>query len=301
MVFTALFPVFGLIVLGFILRHFGFPFPGFWPGAERLTYFVAFPALLFTTLANSPQNPVTAMPMSVAVFGAVCLTALAALLLRKRTGFTGPRFTSVFQGSIRPNTYVGLAAVAGLLGAEGLAAAAVVLAIIVPTVNVLSVSVLSKYGAAASRNNGETLKRILTNPLLLACAAGIIANVAGVRLPESAMGLLVVLGRAALPLGLLAVGAGLRPTAAWPGIKEIGVSSGLKIFLFPLLCMAFLKLLGVGGVQAGAAMLFAAAPTSVSSYVLAGQMGGDSELMAAIITAQTLIATVTLTAVAVLI
>ena len=65
--------------------------------------------------------------------------------------------------------------------------------------------------------------------------------------------------------------------------------------------MIFLKIAGVGGVQAGAALIFAAAPTSVSSYVLAGQMGGDSELMAAIITAQTLIATVTLTVVAMLI
>ena len=57
-------------------------------------------------------------------------------------------FTSVFQGAVRFNNYVGVMLATGLYGAEGTALAAVANAAIVPTVNVLSVLVFSRYGAA---------------------------------------------------------------------------------------------------------------------------------------------------------
>lgn len=50
---VAVLPMFGLIVLGLVLRRFSAVAEGFWPGAERLNYFVLFPVLLFTSLAKT--------------------------------------------------------------------------------------------------------------------------------------------------------------------------------------------------------------------------------------------------------
>ena len=54
----ALWPLFALIVAGYFLRLRAFPSEEFWPGAERINYFVLFPALLFSSLATAPlDNP----------------------------------------------------------------------------------------------------------------------------------------------------------------------------------------------------------------------------------------------------
>ena len=68
----------------------------------------------------------------------------------------------------------------------------------------------------------------------------------------------------------------------------------LKLVVFPVLALVFVSLFGIEGANAAAAVIFAAIPASASSFVLAGQLGGDRELMAAIITSQTLAACVTL-------
>jgi predicted permease len=293
-VITALAPIFALIGLGYLLYRYGFPSANFWPAAERLTYFVLFPALLFSTLATSPANPVTAAPMSLALFLAVCCAAAFALAMRGRIGEEGPAFTSVFQGSIRPNTYVGLAAAGGVWGEPGLAAAAVAVAVLVPTVNVLSVSTLARYGSMPSVDRRETWGKLARNPLILACLAGIGVKLTGIAVPDALIISFKAAGRASLPLGLLAVGAGLRFGDVAGHHRAVLAATAGKLVVFPLACALFLALFGVTGAQAGAALVFAAIPTSASSYVLAGQMGGDQGLMASIITVETLAAAATL-------
>ena len=119
-------------------------------------------------------------------------------------------------------------------------------------------------------------------------------NFSGIVFPAPGVELIELLGRAALPLGLMSVGAGLDLAALRGALRPLILSGTLKLLVLPgvtsLLCAAF----GVSGTTAAVAVLFNACPASASSYILTRQLGGDHRLMAGIITAQTLAAVITL-------
>ncbi|EPR38731.1 Auxin Efflux Carrier [Desulfovibrio sp. X2] len=297
-IIQALAPIFLLILLGYALKRRGFPAPGFWPAAEALTYYVLFPALLLDKLARIDSGHALGR-MALALILAVCTVSVLLLAARRLVHRDGPAFSSIFQGAIRPNTYVGLSAAAALLGPEGLSLAAVALMTLIPLVNVLSVSVLGRYGLGPDgepRGAGlpGVLRELARNPLILSCAAGFCLNAAGLRLPSALGETLRVLGSASLPMGLLAVGAGLRPSSVGAHVRGVLAAGTAKLLVLPLLTALFCRLLGVEGAAFGAAVIFTAIPVSASSFILARQMGGDHGLMAAVITAETAAAAATM-------
>ncbi|MEX6500482.1 AEC family transporter [Pseudomonas zhanjiangensis] len=287
----ALWPLFALIVAGYWLRRREFPNDAFWPGAERLNYFILFPALLFSSLANAPlDNP--ALPrLALAVMLGLGLAWLALLLLRRLRGWPAARFGAFSQGALRFNTYLGLAAVGSLFGREGLALAALMLALMVPTVNVLSVWSLTAERGVSARS---LLLPILKNPLILACLGGALVNLSGLGLPGGSDRLLGLLAAASLPLGLLCVGAALKPEQLGGEVPALASNSLLRLLGMPLLAWAVAYGLRLPAMESSVLVLFFALPTAPTAYVLTRQLGGDSHLMAGIITLQTLLAAASL-------
>lgn len=289
-VVAAILPVFLLISLGWVLRRRQFPGDHFWAPAERLTYFVLFPALIATTLAQADFSRLEILPMAAAIVLAILTMSALVLAGRRLFGVDGPGLSSVYQGAVRMNTYIGLTLAYGVHGAEGLAAAALAVAAIVPLVNVTCTLVLARYGAGAEPSAAGMARQFATNPLILACVVGGLLNVTGIGLPPVLGPMALILGRAALPLGLLAVGAALDLHAARAAGRVVLQTSALKLAVLPLLTWIFLQAFGVGGVAAFVAILFNALPTATSAYILARQLGGDATLMASLITVQTLVA-----------
>jgi predicted permease len=103
-----------------------------------------------------------------------------------------------------------------------------------------------------------------------------------------------ILGQAALPLGLLAVGAALSIQAARAAGGIVIATSAVKLLILPAITFGLLRVLGVQGVEASIAVLFTGLPTATSSYILASQYGGDARLMASIISVQTLLSIISL-------
>lgn len=283
-------PVFLLIFLGHLCRRRAFPGEGFWAPAERLTYFLLFPALLVITLAEADFSELAVLPMTLAVVGAVVLMTGLSLALKPFLGIDGPGFTSFYQGVVRLNTYIGLSVAFGLYGEAGLAASAVAAAALVPLVNVTSIYLLARHGAAAQPTLGGVLKRVVGNPLILACVAGGALNLTGVGLPPVIGDLLMILSRAALPLGLLAVGAALDLRAIRQAKAVAALASGLKLLVLPAVAYGLALWFGASGVALSVAVIFTALPTATSAYILARQLGGDAPLMANLCTLQTLAA-----------
>ena len=93
-VVLAILPVFALIFLGTGLKAAGFLPPAFWEGAERLTYFLLFPALLLTTLAKAEFGDLEVLPMAAAIAAAVLLMA-ASLLAAKQQALQNVRMKDV--------------------------------------------------------------------------------------------------------------------------------------------------------------------------------------------------------------
>ncbi|MCZ4323649.1 AEC family transporter [Pseudomonas anguilliseptica] len=287
----ALWPLFALIVAGYYLCRWTFPNEAFWPGAERLNYFMLFPALLFSSLATAPlDNP--ALPrLGLAVLLALGIAWLALLLVRRVRGWPAGRFGAFSQGILRFNTYLGLAAVGSLFGQEGLTLAAIMLALMVPTVNVLSVWSLTAERGVSARS---LLLPILKNPLILACLGGALVNLSGLGLPGGSDRLLSLLAAASLPLGLLCVGAALKPEQLGGEIPALGWNSLLRLLGMPMLAWAVAYGLQLPAMESTVLVLFFALPTAPTAYVLTRQLGGDSQLMAGIITLQTLLAAASL-------
>lgn len=291
---TAVFPVFLLILLGYLLRWRGWLADAFWEPAERLCYFVLLPALLIGSLARADFAAVPAAAVAGAVALAILVMTALLLAVQLATRGDGPAFTAVLQTSIRPNTYIGLSIPFALYGEQGLAIAALIVAVVVPTVNLVSVAALVRYGGSYAGRNPRLLRAVVLNPLILASLAGLALNLSGLGLPPVADETLAILARAALPLALLAVGAGLDLAAARASGARVGVAVVLKLAGLPLLTAAACWLLGVGGLAWTVAMVFNALPSATSSYILARQMGGAPGLVANILTVQTLAAAVTL-------
>lgn len=150
----ALIPIVLLIGLGHAMKHRVFLNDSFWVQAERLSYFVLLPTLFLHSLATAD---LTGVPILGLVSALIISTLVVAGLLIVSSRFIttdGPTFTSVFQGGIRFNNYVGVTAAVGLFGTHAVALAAVANAAIVPTVNILCVLVFTHYGTARPTFHG---------------------------------------------------------------------------------------------------------------------------------------------------
>ena len=288
-VLLALLPVLLLILLGIALRTRTFMADSFWPQAERLGYFVLLPALFFHGLATADLAALPVTDLAATLIVATLIVSAMVVGLRTLMPIDGPAFTSVFQGSVRFNNYVGATLAAGMFGAKGIALAAICNAASVPTVNILCVLVFARYGTAKLSGAG-ILKQLTTNPLVLACVAGILFQVLGFRLPGGIEPALRVLGAASLPLGLLCVGAALNFETARQWVGPVISSSAIKFLLMPVATLAIAMIVGLHGPALTVALLFQALPTASSAYIMARQLGGDAPLMAGITATQTVLA-----------
>lgn len=270
----------------------GFPAPAFWPAAERMNYFVMFPALLFSSLAKAPVRDPEMLRLGAAAIATILIAALCLMGARRLWPAPAARFGPALQGIVRFNTYLGLAVVASVAGPEGIARAAVYLAVAVPLVNVLSIMALTER--ASGRQVLFLLGAIFRNPLILACLAGIAVALAGIGLPFGTDAFLGLLAQGSLPLGLLCVGAALQPETLRRDLPALMRNSALRLFCMPVLAYAVATLIGLGGHERLILVIFSAVPAAPTAYILTRQLGGDSPLMAGIITAQTLLAVLSL-------
>ncbi len=291
-VVSAVFPVFALLVLGHVARRSGFLPDDFWQYAERGTYFVLFPSLLVAHLAQAQLDWRSALWLIIAALLLPLCAASLSFLFRPVLRLAPADFTSFFQGVVRFNTYVGLALVA-LMPAPALVLAALVVAILIPVVNVLCVLVFATFTQAQMRWP-QVLLALLKNPLIIACLLGVVLNLLPVKLPAVLMDVIRTLGQVALPMGLLAVGAGLRLQALREAGASFFVSSLLRLLVLPLVAWGLAGVLGLSPVETAVLVVFAALPTAPSAYILARQLGGNAALMAGIITGQTLLSLLTL-------
>ncbi len=288
--FLLLLPDFALIAVGALLRRFFGLGDGFWPGVEKLVYFVLFPALLFQALARSSVD-VGAMGPLLAVG---LLTMAGGLLLglagRRLIGLDAIAFASRLQCAYRFNTYIGIAVAGKLAGAAGVATMGALCGAMVPFANMAAVAMLARHG------QGRLGRELARNPLILATLAGLAFNFSGARLPAPLFPFLQRLADAAVTLGLLAVGAALRAGAREGGRLGTVYLCAVKLVALPALAWGLARWFGLAGVAFEMAVVFAALPTASSAYILAMRMGGDGAGVARLISATTVAAAATLTA-----
>jgi len=282
----AVLPIFLVILGGRFIAKRRMVEPAFWSGAEKLVYYILFPALLLNAVADAPLDEIAFGPMAGTIFGTMGIASLLLLLGRRAITADGPSFTSVFQCTIRMNTYLGFAIALAIAGNWGVQGVAVTVAFYVPCANLLSVAILVRYGAAGSSALRDTAKAIARNPLILAIAGGLLLNVSGIGAPPGIAPVLSILGQAALGLGLLALGAGLDLKGLWRDARPVGLTCFFKLACMPALGLSLALLFGLEGQAAFGTLLLMATPAAPASYILASQLGGNAPLVAVTVTAQ---------------
>ena len=281
-------PDFLLILCGFALCRWTALGRNVWDGVERLVYYLLFPVLLFNSILKSPLQPGATLGLAAAGLMMTACGVMLAYALRLLPGVDARLHASGAQTAFRFNSFIALALAERLGGPQGLAWTALLIALCVPLCNVAAVWPLARHGGHGY------LREIVRNPLILATVAGLLANLAGLQFPEAAAAALQRIGLAALPLGLMAVGAGLKlgGLKAAPGLAAALLS--IRHALLPLLAIGLCLALALPSAQSLIVVAFAALPTAPSAYVLAVRMGGQGDFVAGLVTVSTLLCAISL-------
>ncbi len=291
LVVNALVPVFVIIAVGAWLQRSGFVSAGFFREANRLTYWLGLPALLFSQLVSSLRDAAGAEALLGAMFAATALATAAGYLAAWLLRVPGTAVGTFVQGAMRGNlAFVGLPIVFALpnfpvLGGLPLHAAAVIA--VAPTMVLYNVGgvlvlVLSQH-AFGPRMLWPVVKQLAVTPPLLATLAGIGFVLFGWTLPPAVAHTFKALGEMALPLGLLSVGGALATARVGDGWRAPLASAAVKGWVGPLLGWAAARLFGLGAVETALVMILTASPTAIVSYTMAVELKGDERLASATI------------------
>ncbi|MFT6328717.1 MAG: putative permease [Bermanella sp.] len=283
-------PVFLLLLFGALLQTKRFPAEDFWPGVDKLVYWVLFPSMLFYNISKADLSS-SVLPSYTLILGLSLFTvSVLALIISLMNRVDRPTGTSILQASIRFNSFIALALASTIYGEEGLILATLGAAILIPCVNVvLVITMVSLHG----NKNGKSLsslliKELFKNPLILSIAAGVVVNLTDIgEFVILLTDITGILARATLPLVLLAVGASLRLQALKSSPRLLVLSTLTRLVGFPLCIGIGCTILGVGPLEACVAILFGAVPTATSGYALAKQLGGNASILSVFISVQT--------------
>jgi malonate transporter and related proteins len=285
-------PDFSLILCGYLVcRHTALN-RTVWEQVESLVYFFLFPVLLFHSIVKSTLEFHAASGL---IAAGLCLGAagIALSYLIPRLPWIGQhidrrKHAASAQVAFRFNSFIGLALADRLAGAQGLLLFAVLIGFCVPLFNVGAVWPMARH------SQRSFVGELLRNPLIIATTGGLLANLAGLKIPEWADPTLSRIGAASLALGLMAAGAGLQFGSLWHN-KVLSVSIlSIRHFLLPLVALGLTQVFSLSVLQATMLMAFSALPTASSCYVLAARMGYDGAYVSGLVTLSTLLGMVSL-------
>ncbi|MGN1030984.1 MAG: AEC family transporter, partial [Butyricicoccaceae bacterium] len=203
------------------------------------------------------------------------------------------------QASCRGSAAVlGIAFVNNIYGNSGLTPLMIVAA--VPLFNIFSVVILTLSSEQSSALSGrQAIKKsvlgILKNPIILSILAGLPFSLLGITIPQIPLNAIDSVGSTATPIALLTVGAGFQGAKALKKLKPTIAASFIKLVLLPAIFLPIAAALGFRETEMIAILIMVGAPTTVTCYIMARNMGNDAELSSSVIVLATLLSSVTLT------
>lgn len=288
-----LFPDFSLILCGYFLCRYTALNRTVWEQVETLVYYFLFPVLLFQSIVRSPLDLVAASTL----IGAGLLTGLTGILLAYSLPFVpwlgrhmnARDHAGSAQVAFRFNSFIGLALADRLGGGSGLQMIAVLMGVCIPLFNIAAVWPMARHAGRGF------LRELVRNPLIIATATGLAANLMGFSLPAWLEPTVTRIGTASIALGLMAAGAGLQ-LGHLSQAKALAVALlTIKHLLMPLAAIGLARVFQLSFEQTTILLAFSALPTASSAYVLAARMGYNGGLVAGLVTLSTMLGVLSLT------
>ncbi|MEH0019456.1 MAG: AEC family transporter [Desulfobacter sp.] len=296
-VLNTLFPLFALLMLGVVLKQRGLTSDRFLRTSDRLVYYIFFPVMLFWKVGGTTATGDSSMGLCLAGFLAAGLVFVLGLVYIRYSSLGSYQAGSFSQATYRFNTYIGMAIVVNTLGEEGVRHFGILIGFLIPAINVMAVSVLiwhSNQDLPTGKKIRFFIKALVSNPLIIGCAAGILVSRSGMELPVFLNNTFALVSSATLPLALISIGG----TLSFAGLARFGkqafAAAVLKLLVLPVAGFFLLKVFGVTGIPFKTGMIFFCLPTSTALYVLSAQLNSDLELASAAIMLSTILSFVSL-------
>ena len=293
---TTIIPIFTVIFLGWIARVKGFIQPEFLGPANRLVYYLAIPALIFNAISKASLKT----QFNVAVLFITLLSVLAVFAVAWSVGVLwrinrkerGTFIQSSFHGNLG---YIGLAVSYYSLGHDGFVRASIIAGFIMILQNLLAVIALQVNAENISipRNKRDILYRILVNPVILSALAGILFSSSGLKLPLIINRSLDILSGLALPMALILIGASLSFKLIRLKLTRIFSSSFLKLIVLPGLGFILYRMFDINLKDYLPALILLASPTATITYIMAGEMNGDTDFAVVALSTCTMLSAIT--------
>lgn len=292
MVVNNLFPVFALLLFGHLLNRMGITHDAFLKTADKLIYFIFFPALLFWKIGAAASDHIGDPGLyKAAICGVFSVYVLSSLYIKifRVSAYQAGSFS---QSCYRFNTYIGMAVVLSALGEDGARQFSILIGLIIPLINVLAVSTLSWFSedkVTLRKRVSLTTKALLTNPLIIACLTGIAYWKWIGGFPVFIDNTFRLASFVTLPLALLSIGGALTLSGMKKHLKLSLVAGVFKLIVLPLAGYLFLKAFDTSGVSFKVGMIYFALPTSTALYILSAQLSSDTRLASAAIALSTIL------------
>lgn len=300
-------PIFAVIGLGILLRKRAFLTDESTQVFNRFAYYFALPCFLFYRISGA-TSPTGLANLFLTTLGlAALLTAIAGWvvsgLLKVPNRSRGAMIQACFRGNL---AFIGLPLMIFMIDdlpiEQRLQIEAAMLVAIVPVIifyNAGAVAALAIYQdhPDSKFSWSRTILTIVTNPLIVACAAGGVIQTSEFELPVVIERTCIIVGAAAFPLALLGIGSQLATITVANQWSLTIISTAIKSIACPLIGWAIGYSVGLEGFELQVILMMCAVPTAVSSYVLTDQMKGDGELAASAVVVCTAFSLISLSAV----
>jgi predicted permease len=260
-----------------------------------LVFRAGLPVILFFAAVRVDYTRIFAANYLLAGIVSTVGVVFAASLYRRWRKFPLEDGAIFVQAAYRSNMgVIGVALCAAAYGQDGLALAALPVAVMTILYNLIAVVLLNNaYGRGLSPAN--LLVGILGNPLIMGIGAGVVASLSGLELPLYLMNAGSVFTAGLLPVSLMCIGASLHLKTLQAGGVLTLEASVWKLLVAPLLSVAIAVALGVHGAELGVLFLLLASPVAAASYIMVMASGGNGAMAAKIVVVSTLFSSFTLT------
>lgn len=292
--FRAVVPMFALVGLGCLLRRFRVLSRETALEGNDLCFKVLIAVLLFYNVYRSDLGQDLNAGLLAFCLAGVLAEFLLSMVLVPRMESSRPACGVMAQAAFRSNTVLmGLPLCTALFGPPGAATASLVLAVVVPVLNILSVLAL-EFFRGSSLDGGRVVRGMLTNPLVLGSLLGILFSLADWELPGAAEDVVSDLAGAATPMALLFMGASLDFSRLRGSARNLCLCTVFRLVLAPAAALGIAAALGFRGISLCAVLTVFGVPVAVNSYTMALQMDGDGDLAGGIVLLSSAVSCLTL-------
>ena len=271
-------PLFLLMAVGYVIKLTGLMNETSVKQTNKVIFKIFLPLLVFCNIYNTELSESFDSHLLLYAVAGVAIQFVLSLCLAVLTEKENSRRGVMLQGMFRSNFVLfGIPISTALFGETAAGLASILIAVIIPMYNVLAVVSLEIFNGKRP-NVGKILVGIITNPLIIASAVGILFVALRIPLPTPIYDTVSDLGSIATPLAFVILGASFSFGDVGRYVKELFVVLSTKLLVFPALFLGIALLLGFRGAPLAVLLTVFGAPIAVASFTMAQQMGGDDKL-----------------------